>query len=349
MLTKLTNGYKELKIVIAEYVQRAETELQGASGDQKKKWVKEQIDLAIRLPALWDNIVNVDGLLIGIIIDKICDTWNTVAGGDLTIGKPEDIAALMDVEAPKMVASMKAAPVVDVDARIAELMKQYGISAPAVSNNIVTTTVPKVETTVPKVVQNPTENWQKALTLVLGHEGGISNHANDNGGLTNLGITAGTLARANALGLVKETDVKQLTRDDAARIYHELYWKACGANNIQWYVCYLAFDACVNGGMGMFTRCFQDALNKTFGSNLAPDGKYGPKTQTEILKRFNVNLPMVNMPDMSRFGTNYLDARRKYYDRIIERNPSQSVFQKGWYNRLKNIAKQLGVVLPIGL
>ena len=40
------------------------------------------------------------------------------------------------------------------------------------------------------------ENFKRALSFVLGNEGGYSNDPRDNGGETNLGITQSTLDRA---------------------------------------------------------------------------------------------------------------------------------------------------------
>jgi lysozyme family protein len=350
MLDKIKQGYRDLTAKIADYVQRAETELSGASGEQKKKWVKDQIDLAITLPPIWDSIVNVDGLIVGILIDKICDTWNTVASGDLTIGKPEDIAKMIDLPVHTLNNPAREMPMATVDERIKAMLKEYGIemTAPKPVNHIATTVGLTVDPAV-EVKQDKEKNWKKCLSLVFGHEGGLSNNANDRGGLTNLGVTAGTLATANALGIAKETDVTKLTRDEAARIYHEMYWKKCGADNMHWFACYLAFDVCVNSGIGGFARVFQEALNAVYSSNLKVDGKYGPATEKACLKAFNVNLPVESTAKMNQFGTAYLAARKGYFDRIIERNASQEVFRKGWYNRLRGIAKNCNIQLPAGL
>ncbi len=61
-------------------------------------------------------------------------------------------------------------------------------------------------------------NFEKALSFVFGSEGGYSNHPNDRGGATNMGITAGTLARAYKQGIVKHQNIKALTRAEAAEI-----------------------------------------------------------------------------------------------------------------------------------
>jgi len=43
----------------------------------------------------------------------------------------------------------------------------------------------------------------------------------------------------------------------------------------------------------------------------------------------------------------FLRWRKDYFDRIIAANPSQDCFRKGWYNRLKMLAKEAGVASPV--
>jgi lysozyme family protein len=352
LFDRIKQEYQELTELIAKYVQIVETQFLGEPGAVKKERVISLVDEAIKLKPLWDDVLNLDGLVISIIVDKIVDMFNTMTGGRFDDVKPESIAKAIDMPLDAQVevaASRRAGQ--SVDARLEELFAQYNIQkvtqAPAAIATTPAAIVPPISSLTQHKIDDA-ESWARCLTLVLGHEGALSNNANDRGGLTNLGITAGTLATAVANGVVTQTDVKKLTRDDAAKIYRVMYWDANGCQKIQWFANYLAFDACVNGGRGMWCRCAQESLNSVYSAGLVVDGKYGPKTSAAILKYFSYG-KQIDVQQLNRWGTAYLLARKNYYDRIIARDASQKGFKNGWYNRLRNIAKQIGCNLPNGL
>jgi lysozyme family protein len=360
LLTKLKTEYTELKQLIAKYVQIVEKELSGRPGAEKKERVISLVDEAIKLQPLWDAVLNLDGMVIRYLVDKVVDFLNTVTGGnfaapELETDEPEEavdsklVALTLDTPVDlqvKMASSTKS-----VNERLADLYNQYGIERVTMNNKVVSSTPAAHVPPISSVTQhNETDEtaWKKCLNLVFGHEGGVSNNANDRGGLTNLGITHGTLATAVAQGIVDETDVRKLTRHDAATIYRKMYWEANNCHKIQWYACYLAFDACVNGGKGMWARCAQESLNEVYAQGLATDGKYGPKTDSALQRLFAYG-KNIDVQQLNRWGTAYLKARKNYYDRIVARDSSQKVFLNGWYNRIRNIAKQIGCNLPAGL
>ncbi|MEM0444201.1 MAG: glycosyl hydrolase 108 family protein [Candidatus Caldarchaeum sp.] len=91
--------------------------------------------------------------------------------------------------------------------------------------------------------------FDKALSFTLKWEGGYSNHPSDPGGATNMGITQSTYdAWRNSKGLPKQ-DVKNLTRDEAARIYRERYWDPLKVDNANPALALIAFDSAVNHGV----------------------------------------------------------------------------------------------------
>lgn len=362
MLEKIKNGYMELKEKVAYYVQKAEAELQGKSGEEKKEWVAKQIDSLIKLPTLWDDILNVDGLILGFLIDKIHFAFETVTDNKFGLAEPEDIAQICEAPAPAMLAAKAQMPlfgvlqddVMTVDDRLDALYKEYGIkyepvvpvkpdvTPPAVDGEVVVN-VP-VETVKPLPPTTAGDNFARSLAFVFGSEGGYNDHEADAGGPTNLGITSGTLASAVAQGITKENDIKKLTRTDAEKIYRKMYWERCAADKVVWHICYLLFDAAVNGGMGMAARTMQEAMNEVFKVGLVVDGKWGPNTQGAILKHWGLSSHVhYFQADVDKFSVAYLNSRKRYYDRILASKPGQKVFKNGWYNRLNNIAKHIGV------
>ncbi len=354
MFEKITQGYHNLKEKIAFYVQKAETELGSLSGAEKKKWVAKQIDNAIELGGLWDDVLNVDGIIIGFLIDKICHTFDIMTDGKFGLADHTEVAKAADKPIDQIVEAVKNVPLVgevlddvkSVQDRFKELLKEYNIDEPK-AQELVAGIKEEPENPTPK--PSTVDNFQKCVNLVLGHEGGYSDHPADKGGPTNLGITAGTLASAVAQGITVITDVKKLTTHDAYAIYRKMYWEKCAADKLQWFVCYLDFDACVNGGLGMAAKTLQTAMNRCFNEGLDEDGKWGPKTQAAIVKHFALGDTAYLKADMDHFGMCYIQARKEYYDRIIARSPSQSVFRNGWYNRLRKICSDCGFAVPAGL
>gem|GEM_PF-6374819 len=66
-------------------------------------------------------------------------------------------------------------------------------------------------------------NFSACLAHVLASEGGYVDHTKDPGGATNMGITLATLQEWRGRPIAK-TDVRDLTRDEAAAIYRAKYW-----------------------------------------------------------------------------------------------------------------------------
>ena len=84
-----------------------------------------------------------------------------------------------------------------------------------------------------------------ALQIIFEVEGGW--YVGDGG--TMYGIRAATLKEANKLNIVRETDVRNITKGDAAKIYYRMYWIPSGAGNLDWPLNLVVFDAAVHAGV----------------------------------------------------------------------------------------------------
>ncbi|MDO5562525.1 MAG: glycosyl hydrolase 108 family protein [Synergistaceae bacterium] len=171
-------------------------------------------------------------------------------------------------------------------------------------------------------------NFEKSLSFALGSEGGFSDHPADRGGKTNLGITAGTLARAHEREIVRCSDIRKLTRSEAAVIYKALYWQPSCADEMPWPLCALHFDAAVNHGVGGAGRLLQRTLNY-YGAKLRVDGAVGRRTMDAL--NFHIELRDTFLRELC---DRYLDEREALFYRIVKNNPSQKVFLRGWLNRI---------------
>lgn len=116
-------------------------------------------------------------------------------------------------------------------------------------------------------------NFDQAFTVLLGHEGGYSDHRDDPGGKTMYGVAEDT---ARAEGYTGEMNALPL--DVAKRIYRKRYWDAVRADELPAPLRYPMFDAAVNSGPRQAIRWLQRAVL------VADDGAFGPKTLAAVMQ-----------------------------------------------------------------
>ena len=97
------------------------------------------------------------------------------------------------------------------------------------------------------------KNYPEALSRVLAHEGGYTNHPQDPGGPTNWGITIKD-AQMYWKRSATAADVKAMPRSVACDIYRQKYWDAQNCDKLPSGVDYIVFDYGVNSGIGRSGR-----------------------------------------------------------------------------------------------
>ena len=149
------------------------------------------------------------------------------------------------------------------------------------------------------------EGFKKAMPHLFNREGDYSNHALDKGGKTKYGVTDNTLRQyKDTHKNFPNINIKDLTKEQAAQIYYDEYWKKSGADKIKdKNLAYLHFDATVNHGL---------------------------KNSRKFLEQSGGDFDK------------YIEIRRKFYKAIVKNNPKQDVFYNGWMNRLDEIKKNRG-------
>jgi len=85
------------------------------------------------------------------------------------------------------------------------------------------------------------DKFRRSLGFTLPHEGGYVNDPRDPGGETKWGISKGAYPNV---------DIANLTPLDAANIYAQDYWDACGCDVIPFPFCTAVFDSAVLCGVG---------------------------------------------------------------------------------------------------
>ncbi len=147
------------------------------------------------------------------------------------------------------------------------------------------------------------QNFEKALNFLFPSEGGYNNDKDDMGGPTNMGVTQYTYNNYRRKHNLQPKDVKNITRDEAKKIYYEDYWLTSGA------------DKAADPRMGILL--FDTAV------------LHGPGKAREFYNSSGGNI------------SKFLEIRRKSYDSIVAKYPQQRKFYQGWQNRVTNLQNYL--------
>jgi lysozyme family protein len=178
-------------------------------------------------------------------------------------------------------------------------------------------------------------------TYIQPAEGGYVNDPADKGGETYGGIARNifpTWAGWSVIDAMKKTSgtIKRYTMipqlDKAVQDFYQLnLWNKNNFGLISSQdVANILFDWFVNSGSNAFntksTETFgvQEILNRDFKKGISTDGAMGPQTVNAI-----------NSVDAAKLYDIIKTERKRFYDTIVAKNPSQEVFYKGWLNRLK--------------
>lgn len=170
-------------------------------------------------------------------------------------------------------------------------------------------------------------NFDPCLAFTLKVEGGLSNHPDDAGGLTQHGIIQEEYdSFRRRKGLVQRS-VANITVTELREIYKTQYWDKVDGDQLPLGVDLCVFDAAVNSGPSRGIRWLQQGINKCAGTTrLAVDEGIGPMT-----------LDASDDYDATQLIDAMLDARLGFMK--VARNSKTGValfpiFGNGWQNRL---------------
>ena len=181
--------------------------------------------------------------------------------------------------------------------------------------------------------------YSYAIPYTLDFEGGLSDDPFDRGGITKYGVSLvfakGTknlkLFDKDGDGDIDRNDIKELSIDDAKEAFKLYFWDPVDLDDItSEKKAFVIFDSNVNHGLGNSIPMLQRTCVK-LGMNISIDGIFGPNTKNAF-----------ELADEDLFCDEFLDVRKNFYYKIVQRNPSQKKFLKGWLNRIngiKNILK----------
>lgn len=101
--------------------------------------------------------------------------------------------------------------------------------------------------------------FERALAFVLRWEGGYSDHPDDPGGATNMGITQATYDAWRKSQGLSPRPVRDIQRGEVEAIYRSRYWAAIGADKLPDALALAAFDLAVNSGVATAKRALSEA------------------------------------------------------------------------------------------
>ena len=166
--------------------------------------------------------------------------------------------------------------------------------------------------------------FDAAVAVVLAHEGGFQNDANDPGNWTGGAIGAGA-CNGTKYGISAKSypslDIPNLSEADARAIYRRDWWDRLGLARLPAPLAAKLLDAAVNLGPRPAVACLQRALN-TNGCAIAEDGVLGPATVAAAQSvPADAALPALR------------DELAGHYRSIVARDPDRERFLAGWLAR----------------
>lgn len=182
--------------------------------------------------------------------------------------------------------------------------------------------------------------FKKSIIYTLGYEGWdlITDDPSDKGGATRYGISLNFAQETDDLDTfdlnddsqITKEDIKLLTSDKALDIYKEYFWDIARLDDLSSdKKAFIFFDAIVNHGLKNATGLAQKTLID-LGFKIKFDKIFGKNT-------FNA----LEQADEDEFVKIFLQKRKNFFQAIVNNNPSQNRFIKGWLNRIEKCRRDV--------
>ena len=177
-------------------------------------------------------------------------------------------------------------------------------------------------------------DYRKYVPFILRWEGGVSNNAADRGGLTYKGITYKTYNALCKIVLKKDPNMEHFLSmtDEEVGLFVKHYWdKSTNNNQIASQKIAEAITSWRWGSGILGLKWYQQMLNKEYGCKLVVDGIIG-----------RASIEAINSIDPDSLFRMSIKYRRERFYTIVNYDPSQRIFLKGWLNRLRDFAERHG-------
>ena len=165
---------------------------------------------------------------------------------------------------------------------------------------------------------------EQIIPFILKWEGGYVHNRHDKGGATNKGVTYKTWVdyckkKGKEASL---TTLRKMTNAEWLEIFKTGYWEAWKADCI---MSQRVANICVDWSWMSGVKVIKK-VQKMLG--LTADGIVGPKTLAS----------MNGHSEDALFGQ-IKELRKKYYESIVRKDPTQQIFLKGWLRRLEDLSR----------
>ncbi len=170
--------------------------------------------------------------------------------------------------------------------------------------------------------------FDECLKFVLAKEGGYVDHKHDRGGATNKGITQAVYDGYRSSHNWPIQPVKYILPDEVSDIYRSRYWKPSACDRLLKPLDLVVFDGAVNHGPKQSIKFLQRALGAD------DDGVVGKQTLTAVETDTKAGM-LMNVCE------SIIAQRSDFYDMLVKKDPTQSVFRNGRGNRLKALLEEI--------
>lgn len=175
------------------------------------------------------------------------------------------------------------------------------------------------------------------MDMISSWEGGVSNHANDTGGLTRYGVTIGAWRSKGG----SDSAFHALTKDGAQQFFQQHYFGGTAIQDAHPALWPILTDISVNSGVGRPFDLMQDALYKAgyidkpgggvYNSN--ENGGRGGKQEEFTAALKEAQDRFIADHGVTALGQAIAARRMEYYAHLIAMDPSQKSFEAGWNRR----------------
>ena len=167
----------------------------------------------------------------------------------------------------------------------------------------------------------PKGNFNETMDIMFKVEGGKTDEDSDRGGRTNLGITQRTYNEWLKKNKMKPSDVFNISKSTAYKIYKESYWNVIKGDKLPHNVAKAIMSMALTDGPQDSIRFVQKLLG------VEVTGFMGPKTLAAIWAKCK--------KDDKQLTKNILDEQKAKYQR------GQEEYRKGWGNRVDYVAENI--------
>jgi len=160
-------------------------------------------------------------------------------------------------------------------------------------------------------------------------EGGLVDHPNDPGGLTNLGVSLRFLKDegidVDGDGVVTRADIYAMTPEKAKEVFRRAFWERLGLDLLPPRTAIAVYDSAVNTGRTQAAKFLQRA------AKVKDDGVIGEVTRAAALGMDDIALALATITQREAFHQMLTDSS-PYPD-----GRDYRAFLKGWLNRCRQL------------